>query len=248
MKDIPEKEQWAGNMNDHSGYDICDLYIHQKYASFKEEVSNYKYITMKQYQDLVVVKAQSYMSSKIRKQTKPFKARYNTKLHYDIDRENTVLGYNNLVCLILYTDWSKLSTDFSSSFRQKSVFEPISDTKRRNSEYWWWSKILRETVEVFGQCRYEKDSNPGLYGPFYTGMSVVMALPEFNLFLCSPTSTSIQIEVALKFGGADGMTLQFNNTSEGNNDLVRGFDCSWVSRYKEEDERYLYLYVVLNVS
>ncbi len=237
MKDIPEKEQISG-LNEHDGYDICDLYVQQRYSTLKEEVSNYKYLNMKQYQELVVIKANSYVNAKITKQTKPFKAIYITKLHYGIDRENTTLGYKNLVCLILYTDFSELSGDFSSSFRKKSVFEPISDTRRRNSKYWWWSKILRETVELFGRCRDEEDTNSGFSGPFYTGMSVVMALPEFNIFLCSPTSTSMQIEVALKFGGSNGMVIQLNNKSSGKYDTLRGFDVSWVSRYPEEDERY----------
>ena len=237
MEVIPDEEQETGYMNDHNGYKICELFVEKKYSSFKEEISNYKYLNMKQYEEIVVVKANNYVDAKATKNAKPSdQEEWITKLHYAIEMDNTTLGYKNLVCLILYTDFSELSADFSASFRRKSVFEPISDTKERNSYYWWWSKILRETVELFGQCRYKADKTC-LEGPFYTGMSVVLTLSEFNIFLCSPTSTSAQIEVALKFGGENGMVIQLNNTSWGDEDILHGFNVCWLSRYKEEDER-----------
>eukprot|EP01084_Bolivina_argentea_P222089 375994_1 len=37
------------NYNSHSGYSICDLFIAPRYGSFKEEISFYKYITIKEY-------------------------------------------------------------------------------------------------------------------------------------------------------------------------------------------------------
>ncbi len=58
----------------------------------------------------------------------------------------------------------------------------------------------------------------------------------FRIRLCAPTSTSVHIEVATKFSGRDGMiiALQIPNGLNG----LRSFDCSWISQYKEEDERY----------
>eukprot|EP01084_Bolivina_argentea_P297768 513047_1 len=58
-------------------------------------------------------------------------------------------------------------------------------------------------------------------------------MPAFNIRLCAPTSTSMQITVAIKFSTERGIVLQFNN---GGSDL-RGFDVSWISRYGYEDER-----------
>ena len=52
-------------------------------------------------------------------------------------------------------------------------------------------------------------------------------------------STSGQLEVALKFSGERGMILEMDN-SKGDGRLLQGMNCSWISRYKEEDERYLY--------
>ena len=69
-------------------------------------------------------------------------------------------------------------------------------------------------------------------------MSVVLNIPEFNIFLCSPTSTSKQIEVAIKFSGDHGIVIQLDNPPNDQYQFLRGFNCSWLSRYKEEDERY----------
>ena len=73
----------------------------------------------------------------------------------------------------------------------------------------------------------------GLKGPFFTGLSFVMNIPQFGINLNSPTSTSVHIEVATKFGGDDGMIIQLDIGDM----WLRGFDCSWLSQYKEEDER-----------
>merc|ERR1712176_623351 len=129
------------------------------------------------------------------------------------------------------------------TFRKNGPFEPIKSIKKRNSQYFWMSKILRETVELFGQCSYgyydeEKEEFVNqLLGSYFCGMSVLMNIPEFSIFLCSPTSTSMQIEVAIKFSGDDGIVIQLDNPRTFQYMLLRGFNCQWLSRYKEEDER-----------
>eukprot|EP01084_Bolivina_argentea_P024103 44972_1 len=65
-----------------------------------------------------------------------------------------------------------------------------------------------------------------------------MHIPEFNLRLCSPTSTTKHTEIASRFSGAKGMILQLNNVGHGTSWLLRSWDCSWISNYgKDEDER-----------
>eukprot|EP01084_Bolivina_argentea_P084030 152082_1 len=156
LKQLPQNEQMIGglidNSNDHSGYEICDLYVSPKYRSFKEEISEYDYFTFKEYEQDVIVKVNEYINSKIVKATKagrggemPYIRGYGIKY-------GTVLDFNNLVSLILYCDYSGLSRDFSASFRAISRFETIGNIKKRNSKYYYLSKYLRETVEVYGQC------------------------------------------------------------------------------------------------
>ena len=79
-----------------------------------------------------------------------------------------------------------------------------------------------------------------------------MAMPQFNVELLSPVSTSVHLSVALRFSGEQGMIIELNNQHSNRNEYgllgedpnIRGFDVSWISRYGlEEDERYIiYLY------
>ena len=75
-----------------------------------------------------------------------------------------------------------------------------------------------------------------LKGPFYCGMSTVLKMSQFHIHLLSPTSTSIHIQVALKFGGESGIIMELNN-DQMHTKNTRAFDVSFLSRYKEEDER-----------
>merc|ERR1712228_38342 len=74
-------------------------------------------------------------------------------------------------------------------------------------------------------------------GPFYCGVNKVMVLPQFNLRLCAPTSTTMHIEVAHKFATRNGTVIQLNNNSDPYYDQLRLFNISWLSRFKDEDER-----------
>ena len=112
------------------------------------------------------------------------------------------------------------------------------------------SRHLRELVECYGQCsfgdtfeKYFGDNDydkprDALCGPFYSGMSATMNIPQFSMRACSPNSTSMQIEVAIKFGGDRGIVITLNNPKSSQSRFLRAFNCSWISRYKEEDERY----------
>lgn len=102
--------------------------------------------------------------------------------------------------------------------------------------YLWFSKILKETVEAYGKHNHYGD----FPGPFFCGMSKLMTMPQFAINLLSPTSiaTSGHIEVAMNFSGEDGIVIEFDNNG-GMATQLKGLDVSWVSRFNEEDERYL---------
>ena len=155
------------------------------------------------------------------------------------------LTIDHLLSIILYTDTNELSSDFSASFRKRNPCETLSQIKGRNSQYWWWSRRLREAVELYGEI----SGNSQYYNTlptyetvhFYTGTSKTMQIPSFCVRLCAPTSTSIHLEVAASFAGRDGMILQFgtNRIIHTIYNNLRLLDVSWISKYREEDERYL---------
>eukprot|EP00483_Globobulimina_turgida_P003995 UN04003 len=104
------------------------------------------------------------------------------------------------------------------------------------------SRMLRELVELFGASRIGERDGDGklrkvLFGPFYCGMSVVLSLPEFHIRLNGPTSTSVHIEVALRFAGKLGIIIEFDNPIKSQYENLRGFNCSSFSCFSEEDER-----------
>merc|ERR1712228_728046 len=238
MKQLPTNETMSSNINDHSGYNVEDLFVKQKYKNFKIEMMEYSNISMVQYRECMN-KAKNYLKSEIVKKQKPYKQSRITVLHYEIS-ETALLSLWNLISLILYSDYTAHCREFSASFRALSPFEPLEVTKERNREFWWMSKTLRETVELFGQCRYDDEYaryKNTVKGPFYCGVNKVMVLPEFNLRLCAPTSTTMQIEIALKFATRNGTVIQLNNNSGNDYDHLRLFNISWISRFKDEDER-----------
>eukprot|EP01084_Bolivina_argentea_P036157 66940_1 len=71
-------------------------------------------------------------------------------------------------------------------------------------------------------------------------MSCVITMPEFNIRLCGPTSTSKQKEVATRFGGTKGIIMQLNNKSDARSKYLRAFRCAWLSTFSGEDE-YLFI-------
>merc|ERR1712087_954928 len=73
-------------------------------------------------------------------------------------------------------------------------------------------------------------------GPLYCGMSVVLHIPQFAIRLNGPTSTSLHIEVAMRFGGTEGMIIQLNNEGYGAQEEMH-FECEWLSAFPEESER-----------
>ena len=159
-----------------------------------------------------------------------------------VDRNAPKLSLENVISIILYCDYSHLSTDFSAAHRKASPFETLTQKNHRHAKYSWWGYYLHNAVNGHG-ISYDKGS---LTGPFFTGMSFKMIVPQFKIRLYSPTSTSVHIEVAMKFSGQQGIILEFHN-NYGYSEKVKAFDVSSISRYPEEDERYscLFLYSVL---
>ena len=199
-----------------------------QYNDLKEEMLNYRYFPFVQYKR-VMTKAEGYFNTEIARSIKGPR-RY-------------PFGVEHLICIILYCDYSELSTDFTLSFRKSHDFQILSHIKKHNSCYFHWGLILREAIMSYGQS-YNKENGilSELRGPFFCGMSKVLNIPHFNMYINCPLSTSIYCEVALKFSGEAGMILQLDN-SRGDCQMLKGMDVSWISRFREEDERYIYVYI-----
>ena len=149
--------------------------------------------------------------------------------------------------MVLYSDWSELQYDFSKTFRRQNKLETISSVKQRNREFYHWSRSLREVVEYYGNSgwneRYDIKYNNNCNhkrGPFFSGMSKVMIIPEIMVRLNGPCSTTKSIEVATRFAGSDGIIIQMDNQSYRQSHYLKCFDMNWISQYQGENE-YLWI-------
>ena len=120
-------------------------------------------------------------------------------------------------------------------------FDTLNDIKARHAKYHHFAKGLVETVNVYGSSYSDKE-----YGPYYCGLSVVMNIGRFSIYLRTPTSTTAEIEVAINFATKNGIILTLNNNIQflgRNNKMI---NCSWISRYVEENERLFIGYKYMN--
>eukprot|EP01084_Bolivina_argentea_P135931 239440_1 len=227
------------NENHHFGFKPCQLFVKTRYKNLKHEICNndiYR-LNIFQYQ-ISVRKAVKYISDCEKIKTLVYQyTDDDDDLHYGFPiHDSTPISLSHLLSICLYCDWSDLCTQFSSTFRKYTAYESISSVIKRNMEFANWSRLVRETVELYGK-HYPKDKfDDGIKGPFFTGMSRVLAIPEFNIRLNSPTSTSKQVEIAEKFGGDDGIVIQLNNNGTLGGSKLRTFGCAFISNYAAEDE------------
>ena len=152
---------------------------------------NYKCMEYKEYPK-IIDKAKAYL------QTAVAKSIQSSILN------KTSIRMNDLICIIMYCDYSELSRDFTLSFRKSHQFELLPQAKKRNAVYYHWSKGLRDVLKHYGQHCNSQGNNgllSKLRGPFYCGMSIVLKIPQARMFIQSPISTSLQIAVAVKFSG-----------------------------------------------
>eukprot|EP01084_Bolivina_argentea_P122941 217892_1 len=199
LQDIEDNEYEYWNYNDFGGFSVVELYIKSaKYTHLKQEIlnNNDNEVGINEY-NMVCVKAKQFMTTETVKNMKA-KGTDGVDLHYGITLDQSI-DLPHLMSLIFRCDFSQLCSSFSATFRKLKANETIESVKTRNQNYYWMSKLLRESVEVFGyKCK----------STVYTGMGIVMEIPELRMRLCSPTSTSIYIEVATKFSGRNGMILE----------------------------------------
>ena len=234
---------YGDNQHDHGGYSPKELSVALKYKSLKEEIINNEIYSLNMVQlNTSITKTFKYIHTIKAKQT-TYDMAVDDLFHYDI-RKGSIISFDHLLSIILYTDWDKLSCSFSKTFRKEKQYETLSMVKRRNGEYANWGMRIRETVEYFGSegwRDWDSDKvnkyNNLERGPYFCGMSFVMVIPQFNIRLNSPTSTSKTLEVATRFGGDEGILIQINNNGYAESDLLRSWNCCWLSNYNGEDER-----------
>eukprot|EP01084_Bolivina_argentea_P105583 189071_1 len=98
----------------------------------KEEALNSGFCILKLFNEKVILKSYQYFSTKA---VKEMKAQYNEYVdqaeHYGINKVAGII-LKHLQSVILYTDFTDLSTLFSSTFRPAYFGESVESIKKRN--------------------------------------------------------------------------------------------------------------------
>ena len=223
-------------MRDYSGYNPDNLYIDKgKYKDIREEIA--QFVDIKTYHEILKTKADNYLKSEATKSLKPHidGSVYNNN-HYGIDEydENSnKVTFNQLLSLICYCDLTEFSREWSATFRPVKFNESLDDIKKRNQNFYHFSKHFIEFVNVFGMSGDYDNPNGNENGPYYCGLNYPLTFPSYNIRLTAPCSTSKQLSVATRFSDQRGVILKFMN----NDPDLHFFNCSWISAFKEEEER-----------
>ena len=108
----------------------------------------------------------------------------------------------------------------------------MKQVKNKHKKFYYFAKGLVETVHLYGvNNMWGKEP-----GPFYCGLSMILNIGQFDIYLKAPLSTSKDVEIAINFATKQGIVLTLNNdfSMARHNHMI---DCSWISRYAEENER-----------
>merc|ERR1712228_1098314 len=138
-----------------------------------------------------------------------------------------VITIQHLMALLFYTNFSHQQCEFTATFLRIYWNETDESLKCRHSQFHFWGKLLRETVECFGTYMQ--------YVPeriFYHGISQSMLFESTSFHVYGPMSTTVEMWVALNFS-QKGMVIDILNDKV----ATPLFDCSYWSDFTNENER-----------
>eukprot|EP01083_Nonionella_stella_P162589 533916_1 len=218
----------------HNWYDTNDFRwsVDHKYSNLRDEMMNNTLCRL----DIETYHYVYYKASKILQESDELKSQKSAlteiKLHYGVC-DNIAFAVSNVMSIILYTDYDFLSYNLSKTFHKLTYYEENEEQmKQRNSEYWHWSKLLRETLECYGSMM--TDSSVETY---YHCMNK-MPFPCLNARICGPISTTARLEVIASFVYDNGLVLELQPDEIGSS--LRMMNCSFFSCFPQEEERLLF--------
>ena len=191
------------------------------YSNEGNEITDIKIWT-----NMVILKAKQFINT-----TKIKNMKGKSTLHYD-ELYDKPISMKHLHSVILYCDFSILSTSFTKTFREIDERESLTEIKQRNKAYYHLSKWLFQTIHGYGYKLYDWETKQHKHEVLYSGMSVILNMKNTDLYLRGPTSASRELIIAQNFSKGNGVILELSGGS-----FEPRFDASWISRYPEEAER-----------
>eukprot|EP01084_Bolivina_argentea_P208009 354786_1 len=152
----------------------------------------------------------------------------------------TEISANHLISVMVYCNYSIFAYEFSKTYRQLenddlkqsentyTNIERKSSMQARHSKFYHIARYINELVHVYSpRAGYTKP----FVSKFYHGVSQKLKFISFRSEMYQPFSTTTSWEVAVAFGGNDGMVLELNCDV-----FNRYFDCQYVSDFANEKE------------
>ena len=168
---------------DFGGFSVRETFVRPHFGSFKEELLGSQLIDVAAFREDIVEKGDGYAESKLCREMKSDGLMGCDAYHFDI-ADGSALRPHHLYALIAYCDFTDFCTAFSETFREMRFHEGVASVARRNSRFAFCSRYLREAVAYYGCKGHEHEAmatNGSQNGPFFTGMSVVLNLPQFQI-------------------------------------------------------------------
>ena len=134
------------------GYQLKDWFIPKKYQNLKDEALHNRCCSLFVFQwKMVVRKAQVKLKewNKNSRNRKLKCIRPYWEISYGIKR-GIPITVPHIIAVLMYTNYTEASYEFSRTFRKISPFESDRVLKERHAEVGIWGKLLREAVECFG--------------------------------------------------------------------------------------------------
>eukprot|EP01084_Bolivina_argentea_P279153 477208_1 len=142
QKDYKTEREIGDRLN---GFSEAELFVSPCYPCLKQEVLQSNFININQWNVHIIEKLNIYYDTE---KAKNMKCTDDKNMH-GIKKESQI-SKGHLCAVILYCDWSELCKKFSATFRKMRSYDTLSAVKEKNREYANWSRLLRETVESFG--------------------------------------------------------------------------------------------------
>ena len=212
-----------------NGYNPEKHRVKAKFYSLKEEILASGFLSAAEWSQFVELKAKKYMNTNRARKMKAAYSGFRTRTNQI--KEDSPVTLEHLAAIILYCDFSKLSSAFSDTFRRQNVFESVESVISRHSVFGNFGRLLVEVVLDFGESGRDGES-----GPFFCGLNSILNIGAYAIRLQGPCSTTTAREIALNFAKGEGILMTLKNDSfNGRSQSL--LNCAWISNFHEESER-----------
>ena len=221
-------QQWFNHSQESEEFSAQQLNVQPHFQSLKEEMLDTKWVTEEAWRNLVA-KAQLYLNAET---IRAWAAADISYLDSGIEIGAPITEMH-VVAILLYCDFDELSTAFSRTFRSMTLWETMESVKRRNSNFYHLSKLLKEAVHIWGTCGESSGTTK-----FWCGLDFKVFAPKCLINLYGPLSTTTDFVVASAFGNnGNGSILRISNEETFYGPKVRFLEVAALSNYSNENER-----------